>query len=93
MPVNSQNRDKHLNLRPSARQISLIRAGAKARGVNVPDFILESACSRAEAIIADHTVFTVSPRQWKKFLEALDRPPQTKPRLKKLFAEKTVLER
>jgi uncharacterized protein (DUF1778 family) len=93
MPVAQPNRDKRLNLRATARQESLIRAGAKIRGVNVTDFILDSACTRAEEIIADQTLFTVPPQQWKKFIAALDRPSRPMPRLKKLFKEKTVLER
>ena len=78
----------------SAPQESLIRAGAKVRGVNMTDFILESACNRAEQIIADQTTFTLSPQQWKAFTEALDRPPMLhpKPRLKRLLSEPSVAE-
>ena len=36
--------------------------------------------------------FQVSSDEWRKFSEVLNRPPQVKPRLKKLFAESTVLE-
>jgi uncharacterized protein (DUF1778 family) len=93
MVTTEESRTKRLNLRATPRQESLIRAGAKVRGVNITDFILESACARAEQAIADQTVFALTPRKWKAFIEALDRPPQPKPRLKKLFAEKTILER
>jgi uncharacterized protein (DUF1778 family) len=92
MPI--QNRDRRFNLRATARQETLIRAGAKVRGVNVTDFILESACTRAEQVIADQTTFTLSPQKWKAFCEALDRPPlvQPKPRLKRLLSEPSVAE-
>ena len=95
MPTTQSARSRRINLRASAPQETLIRAGAKVRGVNMTDFILESACTRAEQIIADQTTFTLSPQQWKAFSEALDRPPmaKAKPRLQKLFSEKTVLER
>jgi uncharacterized protein (DUF1778 family) len=56
-------------------------------------------CSKAHAIapeqvIADQTTFQLSPAQEESFAEALDCPPMLhpKPRLKKLFHEKTVLE-
>src|SRR6266849_2932381 len=75
MPRPRHARNRRINLRASAPQEILIRAGAKVRGVNVTDFILESACTRAEEIIADHTTFTLSLRQWKAFTDALDRPP------------------
>jgi uncharacterized protein (DUF1778 family) len=89
-----ETRSRRINLRASKNQENLIRAGAKVRGVNVTDFILESACTRAEQVIADQTTFTLSPQQWKQFTEALDRPPMLnpKPRLQKLLSEKTVLE-
>ena len=95
MATAQQTRSRRINLRASAPQETLIRAGAKVRGVNMTDFILESACTRAEQIIADQTTFTLSPQQWKAFSEALDRPPMAKPkpRLEKLLLEKTVLER
>jgi uncharacterized protein (DUF1778 family) len=95
MPVTNPTRSRRINLRASQRQEMLIRAGAKVRGVNVTDFILESACKSAQHVIADQTTFALSPRQWKLFTKALDRPPlaKPKPRLKKLLSEKTVLER
>ena len=95
MPTTAQQpRIRRINLRASAPQETLLRAGAKVRGVNMTDFILESACTRAEQVIADQTSFTLSPVQWKAFTEALDRPPMLypKPRLKRLLSDKTVLE-
>ena len=92
MPATQSPRSRRINLRTTLQQETLIRAGAKVRGVNVTDFILESACTRAEETLADQSTFTVTPRQWKAFTEALDRPPQPKPRLKKLLEEKTILE-
>jgi uncharacterized protein (DUF1778 family) len=94
MPVTSEARSRRINLRANKRQETLIRAGAKVRGVNLTDFILESACTRAEQVIADQTSFTLSPQQWKAFTEALDRPPMLhpKPRLRRLFSEPSVAE-
>jgi uncharacterized protein (DUF1778 family) len=94
MATTRQTRSRRINLRASVPQETLIRAGAKVRGVNVTDFILESACTRAEQIIADQTTFTLSPQQWKAFTDALDRPPllHPKPRLKRLLSEPSVAE-
>ena len=95
MAATHQKRNRRINLRTTSQAETLIRAGAKVCGVNVTDFILESACTRAEQVIADQTTFKLSPAQWKAFTEALDRPPllHPKPRLKRLLAEKTILER
>jgi uncharacterized protein (DUF1778 family) len=45
LAITRQTRSRRINLRTSKNQETLIRAGAKVRGVNVTDFILESACA------------------------------------------------
>jgi uncharacterized protein (DUF1778 family) len=93
-PTTRPTRSRRINLRASTPQETLIRAGAKVRGVNLTDFILESACTRAEQIIADQSTFTLTPQQWKAFADALDRPPvlHPKPRLKRLLSEPSIAE-
>jgi hypothetical protein len=51
--------------------------------VNITNFILESACVRAEQEISEARHFELSSRDWQKFSEALDRPARAKPRLKR----------
>lgn len=80
-------RTRRLNIRATEHQEKLIRAGANTKGVSVTDFILESACDQAEQTIADQREFVISPRRWQAFVEALDRPPEVKPALARLFAE------
>jgi uncharacterized protein (DUF1778 family) len=93
MPAATQKkRTQRLNVRLSDREARLIRLGAEHRGVNVTNFILESACVRAEQAIADARHFELSSKDWQKFNEALDRPARLKSGLKKLLAESTVLE-
>lgn len=87
-----KKRTERFNVRLSEREARLIRLGAEQRGVNITNFILESACVRAEQEIAEARYFELSSRDWQKFSEALDRPAKTKPRLRKLFAESTILE-
>jgi uncharacterized protein (DUF1778 family) len=81
------------NLRVSASQERLIRSVAAKRGMSVTDFILESACSRAEEALSEQTTFALAPAEWNKFVAALDRPARVKPRLARLFAERTITER
>jgi uncharacterized protein (DUF1778 family) len=86
-------RTRRINLRATDRQEKLIRTGAEATGISVTDFILDSACLQAEHVLADKREFIASPKQWKVFVEALDRPAQIKPALARLFSETGVLER
>jgi uncharacterized protein (DUF1778 family) len=80
-------RTRRINLRATTRQEKLIRIGAETTGVSVTDFILESACLQAEHVLADKREFVASPKQWKAFVEALDRPALVKPELARLFSE------
>ena len=88
-----KQRTARFNVRVSEKEAQLIRMGAEHRGVNITNFILESACVRAEQEIADTRKFELGPSAWHKFTEALDRPATIKPRLKKLLGEPTLLER
>ena len=87
-----KKRSERFNVRLSEKDARLIRLGAEQRGVNITNFILESACFRAAQEIAEARNFELSPRDWQRFSAALDRPVKLKPRLKRLFAERTVLD-
>ncbi len=94
MTISAQKkRSERLNVRVSESEARLIRLGAERRGVNVTNFVLESACVRAEQAIADARTFSLSAKDWKKFTEALDRPARVNPNLKKLLARPTVLDK
>lgn len=84
---NRQSRTKRFNLRATPRQERLIKVAAERKGLNVTDFILESACEKAEEALSDQTRFVLNDKQWKAFMEALDRPPQVIPQIRKLFSE------
>ena len=69
-----------------------MRRAAQERGESLTDFIIRSACTEAEQTIADQRRFSLNADQWRAFVTALDRPAQTKPRLRRLFSEPSVLE-
>jgi uncharacterized protein (DUF1778 family) len=85
-------KDRRINLRATSVQESLIRAAADKRGISMTDFVLESACTRAEETMADQVHFVLSTKQWKAFNDALERPARVLPRLRKLLTEPSVLE-
>jgi uncharacterized protein (DUF1778 family) len=91
-PARTQ-RSARFNLRVSEREARLIRMGADRRGVSITNFIVESARVQAENEIVDARHFTLDAKTWRKFCELLDRPAREKPRLKRLFAEPSILER
>ena len=69
-----------------------MRQGAQERGESLTDFIIRSACTEAELTLADQRRFSLTADQWKAFVTALDRPAQSKPRLRRLFVEPSILE-
>lgn len=86
-------RVSRLNLRATERQKKLFETAASRRGVTVTEFVLESAQNRAEEILAEERHFVLPPERWKAFVAALDRPLRSKPRLRRLLREPSLLER
>jgi uncharacterized protein (DUF1778 family) len=86
-------RSQRINFRASAREERLIRLGAEKRGEKVTRFIIESACSAAEIVLANDKHFELAPAKFTRFTEALERPAKASTALQKLFAEKSVIER
>ena len=82
----STAREARLGFRLSRQQERLIRHAAEVTHKKVTDFILESACSAAEQALLDQRFFLADEDQWQRFQEALDSPPDVKPRLRELLA-------
>lgn len=95
MSISSPNqpRDRRFQIRATASEETLIKVAAEREGVNVTDFIMKSACEKAEQALADQTRFVLDDKQWKAFMAALDRPAKEKPRLRRLFTEPHVAKR
>ena len=88
--TNPKPKSKQFNLRATPKQENLIRVAAKRRGLEVADFILQSACEKAEQTLADQTRFVLDQTQWDLFMNALDAPPRVIPQIQKLFAEPPI---
>lgn len=92
-PRSIKTRSERLNVRVTGEQARLIRLAAKRRQGTVSNFLVESACLRAEEELASQREIVYSDKQWEAFLAMLDRPAKDKPRLKKLLTEPSILER
>jgi uncharacterized protein (DUF1778 family) len=85
-------RDSRLNIRTSAKQDTLIRQAAQAVDKSVSEFVLHSATSSAEHVLADRRYFVVTEDAWQAFEAALERPAVFKPRLHDLLNEDSPFE-
>ena len=86
------HKNDRIELRIEAAKKKLLAYAASLRNMNVTGFMLDSAFKEAERIITERANFALSPKQWKKFCEILDRPAREIPRLKKLFSKKTLFD-
>ncbi|WP_373503078.1 DUF1778 domain-containing protein [Aestuariivirga sp.] len=78
-------RSEKLDLRLSPQAKERLFAAAKAQQRSVSEFVLQSALERAEETLADRRLFQLSSEDWARFQAALDAPPRSLPRLKKLL--------
>jgi uncharacterized protein (DUF1778 family) len=87
-----RNRTEKLDLRltPAAKQT--LRLAAKSSRESINDFVLRSALTRADEILASRRVIKLGDEQWEAFVAVLDATPKTRPRLKRLLNEPTILD-
>lgn len=81
----TQTKTERRNLRVSPADDELFQAAAASVGESVSEFLVESARTRAEVILADRTEFALNAKDWRAFHAALERPAQVKPAAVKLM--------
>jgi uncharacterized protein (DUF1778 family) len=79
-----------LRVHPDAKEA--LQAAATLRHKSVSEFILDSALGVADEVLADRRYFGLNAEQWEAFQTALDAPPRTLPRLKKLMQEQGIFD-
>lgn len=91
--MNAPNLSKteRIDVRASSPVKQLLQDAARACHKNVSEFLLDAGVTAATQALADRRQFTLDKAQWQAFQEALDRPVQAKPRLKKLLSEPGAL--
>ncbi|MBD2607692.1 DUF1778 domain-containing protein [Scytonema hofmannii FACHB-248] len=84
----NRNRDVTINIRVHQAQRDLIDRAAEAVGKNRSDFMLETACREAEAILLDRRLFMLDDEKFQQFMDLLDAPPSDNENLRKLLFTK-----
>lgn len=91
MSTPSLSKTERIDVRASGPVKQLLQEAARASHKTVSEFLLDAGVTAAAQALADRRQFVLDEGQWKAFQEALDRPVQSKPRLKKLLCEPGVL--
>jgi uncharacterized protein (DUF1778 family) len=87
-PVNSsERRTEKLDVRVSPSAKAKLLAAASATHRSMSDFVMESALSRAEEMLADRRIFGLDAEKWAAFQAVLDAPARSLPRMQKLLEE------
>lgn len=76
----------NIHIKPATR--NLIDRAAELLGKTRTDFMLEASERRAEEVLLDRTVITVSPEVYAEYLARLDAPAQSNERLKRTMSTK-----
>ncbi len=77
-----------INLRTPPAQRELIDRAARLQGKSRTDFMLEASREKAQQVLLDQTLFTVSARQYKAFVSMMDAPLAENAALMRLFAKR-----
>ena len=85
------SKTERINVRASSAVKQLLQEAARSCHKNVSEFLLDAGIAAAHQALADRRHFGLDEGQWEAFQQALDRPVQAKPRLKKLLSEPGVL--
>ncbi|MDR0775984.1 MAG: DUF1778 domain-containing protein [Azonexus sp.] len=77
-----------INLRALPEQRDLIDHAANLLGKNRSDFMLETACDRAKAVVLDQVFFNLDENRFHQFVALLDAPQDTNTGLERLMTIK-----
>jgi|SRR5579871_5358128 len=79
-----------IEIRLRANQMSLLVRAAKLRQTTLRNFLVESACTAAQQVLAEQAQFILPLDRWEAFCKALDAPPRAKPALKTLLRAESL---
>jgi uncharacterized protein (DUF1778 family) len=88
-PSKSSYAEVNINLRASKDDRDLIDRAAAVRRTTRTDFMLTTARCAAMDALLDQSFFKLDAVQWDAFAAALDAPPKSNARLKRLLAKRT----
>jgi uncharacterized protein (DUF1778 family) len=92
MTAANLSKTERIDVRASTLIKQMLQDAARASHKNVSEFLLDAGVTAAAQTLADRRQFVLDESKWQAFQEALDRPVQSKPRLKKLLSEPGMLD-
>lgn len=87
-----QNRTEKIDLRLTPAAKRRIQAAAEVQKKSVTDFVVESALTTADVLLAEQSGVRLNAKQWAALMEALDAPPQYNERFERLLREPSMFD-
>jgi len=91
MATTTLPKTERIDVRASISVKQMLQEAAHASHKSVSEFLLEAGVNAANQALSDRRHFVLDETQWEAFEQALDRPVQTKARLRILLDENGVL--
>jgi len=85
-------RSEKLDLRLTSSAKRMLQAAAQVSHKSMTEFVLDSALTAADDVLAEQRSIGLNAEQWKAFQEALDAPPQRHARLERLLKERGIFD-
>ena len=83
-------KENRLSIRANPDQKSALTRAARARHMNLSQFVLQASLSEAKRVIQDETQVEVTPEEYEWLCQAMDAAPGAAPRLREAMARKAV---
>lgn len=85
MPRTAQ-RQERVSLRLSPQSKRKLERAAAYSDKTLTDFVVDVALQKAEAVVREHEMITLTAEEWERFQEMLLNPPEPNEKLKEAFA-------
>lgn len=82
-----------INLRAPASQRELIDRAAQLQGKSRTEFMLDASREKAQQVLLDQTLFSVTPKQYKAFVALMNAPLRKNAELQRLLARRSPWEK
>jgi uncharacterized protein (DUF1778 family) len=86
--IRSQKID--IRITPYAKRV--LQEAAREKHTTISQFVLDTALNAAQDVLAERNQIVLNAGQWRKFVAALDAPPRSHPRMRRLLNEPTILD-
>jgi uncharacterized protein (DUF1778 family) len=82
-----------INLRTPSAQRELIDRAARLQGKSRTEFMLEASREKAQQVLLDQTLFSVTPKQYKAFAALMNAPLANSAALQRLLVKRSPWEK